>query len=372
MIALSSLGADYITELVKSVVGGPAKLHAPLIGEEESEIVRNCVSEGQVTHGPHLEKFEGLIGTKLETIAVAVSSGTAALHLALLAAGVVPGDHVVVPAFTFVATANSVSYCGAIPNFVDCDEYGGLSVERLGEWLKTHKVKAVICVHVFGHPCDMKGLLEVCNRHSVPLIEDAAQALGSWYGSKYAGTFGLLGTFSFNGNKIITTGGGGCVVTSDRALANRVRSLSTTAKVDMPHEFWHVEVGFNYRLPNMNAALGCAQMSRLYDIMNRKQELAKKYIKAFENCIYARMMPTAPERRSNNWLNAVVLHEPLRNGSRHDIVKRLGSDGIECRLSWTPLHLLSMYKDAPRDDLAMTVDLASRIINVPSGPGLVS
>lgn len=363
------IGVEDVVARINGVVGGSAKLHSPLLGEEETRAVSECVRGGNVTHGPQLEKFENDLALRLRAKnVVAVSSGTAALHLALLVAGVGRGDSVAMPAFTFVATANAVKYCGAVPNFIDCDEYGGLSPEKLDSWLKTHKVKAVVCVHAFGHPCDMTGLLEVCNRYSVPLIEDAAQALGSWHGSTHAGTFGLLGTFSFNGNKIITTGGGGCVVTSEKKLAERVRSLASTSKIDVPHEFWHAEVGFNYRMPNINAALGLAQVSRLYDILSRKRALAKKYQEAFSDCIYAGMM--GAKHTGNNWLNAVVLHESVPKEARYDIVNILSSKGIECRLSWTPLNLLSMYKDSPRDDLSMTFNLASRIINVPSGPGL--
>lgn len=322
----------------------------------------------EVTHGHFVEAFEHLLKLKTKAkYAIAVSSGTAALHLALRTAGVGPGDHVVVPAFTFVATANSAMYCGAVPNFVDCDEYGGLDPQKLDDWLLQHSVRAVVCVHVFGNCCDMDGLLAVCQKHNVPLIEDAAQAIGSYYQARHTGTFGLLGTFSFNGNKVITTGGGGAVVTDSEELAKRVRHLANVAKEDVPHEFWHAEIGYNYRMPNINAALGCGQMDNLYSILGRKRILAKKYREIFQYCPYARMMEARPEATSNHWLNAIVLD----GLDRKETCRLLCEAGFESRLCWTPLHLLSMYKDAPRDDLSMTMKLASSIVNVPSGPGII-
>ncbi len=272
----------------------------------------------------------------------------------MLALEIKTGDSVVVPAFTFVATANAVSYCGAEPNFVDCDDFGGLCPVALDEWLTDHKVKAVVCVHVFGHLCDIMGLLAVCHKHGVPLIEDAAQALGT----QMAGQYGTLATFSFNGNKIITTGGGGAVVTQDKKLADKVRCLANVSKIELPGAFWHSDVGFNYRMPNMNAALGCAQLERLDDILTNKLMLHHRYRNAVQT------LPAV--RPTNHWLNAIVVDDDIR----HDIVKALGEQGIECRLSWTPLHFFGMYRKAPKDELRNTLRLASTIVNVPSGPGL--
>lgn len=287
---------------------------------------------------------------------MAVSSGTAALHLSLLALGIRPGDHVVVPAFTFVATANAVSYCGAIPNFVDCDDYGGLDPEKLDAWLSWNKVKAVVCVHCFGHLCDVAGLKRVCDRHGVPLIEDAAQALGT----DTAGMHGVLAAFSFNGNKIVTTGGGGAVVTRDKSLADKVRHLANVSKADIPHVFWHSDVGFNYRMPNMNAALGCAQLERLPEILRRKYALRNAYHNAG-----LELLPLP--RPANCWLNSAIVADDIRR----EVVQELDGHGIECRLSWTPLHYFTMYRNNPRDALMNTLKLASSIVNVPSGPGIM-
>lgn len=389
-----------ILEAVRKVVEKPAKLHSPLIGEKELELVSSCIRNGQVTHGPHVEQFEGEIKTLTKaksaggltpgaSNAIAVSSGTAALHLSLLAAGVSRGDKIVVPSFTFVATANAVSYCGAIPQFVDCDEFGGLDPQKLDDWLSSHKVKAVICVHCFGTCCDMDGLVSVCNKYGVPLIEDAAQAIGSYYKSKHAGTFGLLGAFSFNGNKIITTGGGGCVVTDDPSLAKKVRSLASVAKEDVPNEFWHGEVGFNYRMPNINAALGCGQIENLYQIQSCKKVLSRRYEEALIGSPVARMMDTKRIKttisgyrvrpgvmceavevdESNHWLNAIILTDPTK---RKETASALNDNGFECRLGWTPLHYLPMYKNCERGDLSVTERLAKSIINIPSGPGIIA
>ena len=378
-----------VLDAVRRVVEKPSRLHSPLLGETERALVSECVSSGQVTHGPHVEQFEGRIKTLTRAKhAIAVSSGTAALHLALLAAGVSPGDKIVVPSFTFVATANAVTYCGAIPQFVDCDEFGGLDPNKLDDWLSTHEVKAVVCVHCFGTCGDMEGLVSVCKKHSVPLIEDAAQAISSYYKARHAGTFGLLGAFSFNGNKVITTGGGGCVVTDDPALAKRVRSLASVAKEDIPNEFWHAEVGFNYRMPNINAALGCGQMENLYAIISRKKILALRYEEAFSGNPVVTMMNTrrinTPHRKvsdhgftyltggvdeSNHWLNAIILAAPEK---REETAKALNENGFECRLGWTPLHYLPMYKNSERGDLSTTERLAGSIVNLPSGPGIIA
>ena len=378
-----------VLDAVRRVVEKPSRLHSPLLGETERALVSECVSSGQVTHGPHVEQFEGRIKTLTRAKhAIAVSSGTAALHLALLAAGVSPGDKIVVPSFTFVATANAVTYCGAIPQFVDCDEFGGLDPNKLDDWLSTHEVKAVVCVHCFGTCGDMDGLVSVCKKHSVPLIEDAAQAISSYYKARHAGTFGLLGAFSFNGNKVITTGGGGCVVTDDPALAKRVRSLASVAKEDIPNEFWHAEVGFNYRMPNINAALGCGQMENLYAIISRKKILALRYEEAFSGNPVVTMMNTrrinTPHRKvsdhgftyltggvdeSNHWLNAIIL---AAQDKREETAKALNENGFECRLGWTPLHYLPMYKNSERGDLSTTERLAGSIVNLPSGPGIIA
>lgn len=361
-----------ILDIVRGVVVTPSKLHAPLIEGNESKYVSECVERGEVTHGPHVERFEAGICKRIGGLTnsakvIAVCNGTAALHLALSAIGVGYGDKVVIPAFTFVATANAVRYCGAVPQFVDCDSQGGLDPNRLEDWLSSHPgVRAVVCVHSFGSPCQVKELSEVCDKHGVPLIEDAASALGAKYGSKYAGTYGVAGIFSFNGNKIITTGGGGAVVTTEIGLEKKIRSLANVAKKDVPYEFWHSETGFNYRMPNLNAAFGCGQLENFYQIWSRKVVLARRYQEAFSGCPAASILEQNPG--SNHWLNTIKLSDVSK---RKETAAALDVNGFECRLGWTPLHFLPMYRDAERDDLKMTEELARSIINLPSGPGII-
>jgi perosamine synthetase len=354
---LSERRASDVAEAIISVCQRPQKLHSPQIGEGELRVTTEAVRHGDVTHGPHVEAFErGISDIVGGGEVVAVSSGTAALHLALLSLGVGPGDAVVVPAFTFVATANAVRYCGATPHFVDCDEYGSLSPEALDAWLLNNSCKAVVCVHCFGHLCDMPALAAVCEKHGVYLVEDAAQALGTEGVAKH----GIVATFSFNGNKIVTTGGGGAVVTHDVTLRNRVRKLANVSKVDVPNAFWHTDVGFNYRMPNINAAIGVAQLSALSGIIAKKKALHDAYEAAGLTLL-------GTPRPSNHWLNAVVVGDDIR----HRVVEKLSAGGIECRLSWTPLNYFHMYRKNPRDELNNTMELAISIVNVPSGPGVI-
>jgi len=325
--------------------------------------VKCAVQMGAVTHGPHVERFEqAIVGCTGAKYAVALSSGTAALHLSLLSVGIKPGDHVALPGFTFVAVANAVRYCGAIPVFIDCDKYGSLSPVRLNDWLRHNHVEAVIAVHNFGHLCNIEEICKIGEKYSIPIIEDAAQALGA-----VTKINGHTATISFNGNKTITTGGGGMVLTDDERTAERIRALATVSKIEVPHSFWHSDVGFNYRMPNMNAALGLAQMDNLPDILKRKRRINYAYHEAFEGTGYAAVLKTV--RPTNHWLNAVVVRD---EHLRHEVVLLLNGVGIESRLSWTPLHLMPMYQNNPRDDLETTMRLANSIINVPSGPGICS
>ena len=349
--------------------GARLKLHSPLISNKEEEYLTECCKNNWLTHGPHVSRLEEHIKNKTKAkFAIVVSSGTAALHLALKTAGVGKGDQVVVPAFTFVATANAVSYCGAEPNFVDCDIYGGLDPVKLDQWLSGNKVKAVVPVHVFGHCCEMDRITEVCKRHGVVLIEDAAQSLGSYYDSLHSGRFGTASALSFNGNKIVTTGGGGAVITDSEEFADRVRLLANVAKKEVPHEYWHVDVGFNYRMPNINAAIGCAQFENIYNITQTKKVLYRRYAEAFKGFDFARILEPGPKRLTNHWLNALI----LSGVDRKKLVDLLEENGLEPRLCWTPLHFLDMYRDAKRGDLTMTEKLSKSVVNIPSGPGIIT
>lgn len=364
-------------------------LHAPVFEGNERRYLLDCIDSTFVSYvGEYVAKFEQLLSDYTGGAHVrAVTSGTAALHLCALLAGVRPGDEVVTPALTFVATANAVAYAGGVPHFADCEERTmGLDPAKLAEHLRDvaepdpkgtkggcrnrltgRRIGAVVAVHVFGHPVDLDPLLETCERFGIPLIEDAAESLGSTYRGRHAGRFGLLSCLSFNGNKIVTTGGGGAVMTESRELAQAARHLSTTAKLPHRWEYLHDQVGYNYRLPNINAALGCAQLERLPAALEGKRALAARYAEAFRNVPGARFFQEADFARSNYWLNAVILDDA---GDRDELLEALHGSGCFSRPVWTLLHRLPMYADCPRMDLSTAEDLERRIVNIPSGPGL--
>jgi perosamine synthetase len=368
--------------------GGVIPLHEPRFAGREWAYVRECLDTGWVSSvGAFVDRFErdlaAYTGVKR---AVAVVNGTAALHACLALAGVEPGDEVVVPALTFVATANAVVYCGAVPHFSDSEERTlGLDPVRLADHLSGtterrgdgchnratgRRIKAVVPVHTYGHPVDLDPLLDVCRHFRVELIEDTAESLGSLYKGRHTGNWGRLSALSFNGNKIVTTGGGGAILTNDEELGERAKHLTTTAK--MPHrwEFLHDMVGYNYRMPNINAALGCAQLEQLDGFLENKRRLAERYAAAFRGVAGIRFVPEPDFARSNYWLNTLLLDEDT--ASERDRLLTLTNDaGIMTRPAWTLMHRLPMFSGCPRMDLTVAESLERRIINVPSGPGLI-
>lgn len=369
---------------VRDVVGsGPVSLHEPVIGDIERKFVDQCLASGYVSSvGSFVVDFERAL-TELTGAqhAIAVSSGTAALHLALLLVGVQPGDEVLVPSATFVATANAVSYCGAIPHFVDV-EWGTLGMDSvaLEDWLTQiavmsdvgpinrrtgNRISACVPMHTFGHPVNADGLFRSLERWNLPMVEDAAEALGSLRGLKHCGTFGRVGTLSFNGNKIVTTGGGGALLTDDDDLASRARHLSTTAKITHPWEFIHDAIGFNYRMPNLNAALGCAQLARLEDMLASKRHLTAVYQERLVDFKVGRLFVEPSDCRSNYWLQTFILAEG-HEGLRDEILGEARDNGLHLRPLWRPLHLLDPYVSAPAAPLPVTEELARRVINLPS------
>jgi perosamine synthetase len=309
------------------------------------------------------------------------------LHIALKLAGVQPQDEVLVPALSFVATANAVAHCGAVPHFVDSSlATMGLDPSALAEYLATiaepitqgvrnrqtgHRIAAIVPMHTYGHPVELALLMEVANRYKLPIVEDAAESLGSTYQNQHTGTFGKLGTLSFNGNKIITTGGGGAILTDDAELARHAKHLTTTAKRPHRWEFFHDEVAWNYRLPNLNAALGCAQMERLPDFLARKRELANRYQKAFSSFTGIRFMFEPEQSRSNYWLNTVRLEEPDMK-LRDRVLAAANDAGYQCRPTWTLLHKLPMFADCPRAPLPIAEQLEASLINLPSSAKLAN
>ena len=354
-------------EFIRSLYGDRAFLHAPSFRGNEKKYLNHCIDLGYVLDGPYIEKFENSVrdftGSKYS---VGVSSGTAALHVSLLLVGVKPGDEVITQPLTFVATANAISYCGAKPVFVDVDLGNiGMSPGSLKSLLeKNPKRKFAACVpmHTFGHPCRIDEIVEICKEYGIPVVEDSAQGLGSIYKDQHVGTFGDLGIFSFSGNKIITAGGMGMIVTDNKELALRAEYLSKTAKVPEKRYFYHEEIGFNYKMSNLNAALGFAMMEYLPQILQNKRQTAYAYKRFFEN---TEMFVDEPSRaRSNFWLNAVIMKD---EDERDKLLTRAESEHIECRPVWTLMTNLLMYRDCERMPLKNAQWLEDRIVNLPSG-----
>lgn len=382
--------AAQVCEAIRSVVGrNAAPLHEPQFQENEWLYVKECLDSTFVSSvGKFVERFEvelaAFTGAKH---AVAVVNGTAALHVALKLAGVLPGDEVLIPTLTFVATANAVAYCGAVPHFADSEEKTlGIDARKLRDHLeactemrsgccvnrKTGRVvRALVPMHTFGHPSDLEALQSVAQDFSLALVEDAAESIGSYYRGRHTGTFGLLGTLSFNGNKTITTGGGGAILTDDEQLAKHAKHLTTTAKVQHPWEYRHDEVGYNYRMPNINAALGCAQLERLPTMLCAKRYLHAAYKAAFAPVGGICLVREPEHCRSNYWLQALLL-DRSRSGERDAIIRTANDGGMMARPAWELLHTLPPFRECPGMDLSCSKSLSERLVNIPSGAGLAA
>jgi perosamine synthetase len=383
---MNRLDIDRVVRTIREVIPPcpeQVPLHEPDLGGNSWAYVKECLDTNWVsTAGSFVDRFEReLAGATGARFAVATVNGTAALHLCLLAAGVEPDEEVIVPALTFVGTANAVRYCGAVPHFADSEERTlGLDPGKLGDHLRQEaevrggacvnrrtgrRIRAVLPVHVFGHPVDLEPLAELCARFRLALVEDAAESLGSLYQGRHTGTIGRLGALSFNGNKIVTTGGGGAVLTDDAGLAGLAKHLSTTARTPHPWAHAHDRVGHNYRMPNLNAALGCAQLERLPELVARKRALAERYCRAFDGFAGARVFSEPGFARSNYWLNALLLAPELA-GDLEALLDRTNEAGLQTRPAWVPMHRLPMYAGCPRMDLTVAESLAARIVNLPS------
>jgi len=363
----------------------PIPLHEPRFEANAWERVRDCLDSGWVSSvGAYVDRFEAALSEYTSVPhAVATVNGTAALHTCLLLAGVEAGDEVLLPALTFVGTANPVAAMGAVPHFIDCEhETLGVDPAALAAHLAQtaelrdgvchnrisgRPIRALVVVHVLGHIADMPRLKALAERYRLVLIEDAAEALGSHLDGRQAGAWGDLSALSFNGNKIITTGGGGAILTRNEALARHARHLTTTAKQAHPWAFEHDEIGFNYRMPNLNAALGVAQMEQLPALIAAKQALAQHYRETFADMSGARLFREAAGRESNHWLNLLLLDAPLQ---RDELLQAAHAEGLQLRPFWTPLHHLPMYQDCPRAALVVCDDLFSRGICLPSSAQL--
>jgi perosamine synthetase len=374
---------------IRSVAGDAAALplHTPVIGDTESRFVNECLASTFVSSvGPFVTRFENEIAEYTgSAFAIAVSSGTVGLQVALVLAGVERGDEVVIPSLSFIATANAVVHAGGTPVFVDSDPTTlGMSPAALAELLDGmrrenggvvnpvtgKRIAAVVPMHTLGHPLDIVGIAEVAAGFGVAVVEDAAESLGSFVGDRHTGTFGAAGVLSFNGNKIVTTGGGGMILTDDPELGRRARHLTTTAKLTHAWEFEHDEVGWNYRMPNLNAALGVAQFSQLEHFLANKRELARRYEAAFADVDGLTFVPAPQGTTSNYWLCAVRLDRPSLE-LRDALLAAAVENGIQARPFWNLLSDQRMYSSAQSGPLTTARELVESVICLPSSSWLL-
>jgi len=366
-------------------------LHAPVFHGNEKKYLEECIDSTFVSSvGKFVDQFEDKMaeytGAKK---AVACVNGTSALHLALRLVGVESGTEVITQPLTFVATANAIAYCDAKPVFLDVDmDTMGLSPKSLKQWLaqnvkldpKTNQpinqstnkpISACVPMHTFGHPCRIDEIVKICKEYHIPVVEDAAESLGSFYKGQHTGTFGEIGVLSFNGNKIITTGGGGMLLFQDEELAAKAKHLSTQAKVPHPWEFIHDEIGYNYRMPNINAALGLAQLEQLPELLKSKRRIAQEYSSFFdqfndsaEDQSRLQFVPEPIDGQSNYWLNCILLSE---QGQRDSFLKYTNERGVMTRPAWRLMNELSSFKELETDSLRNARYISERLVNVPSG-----
>ena len=360
----------------------PVPLHAPCLGAREKQLVIEALDSTFVSSvGEFVNQFErDLARYTGARFAVATSSGTAALHTALLLAQVGPGDEVLTTPLTFVATCNAITYCGATPIFIDVDDKTlGLSPETLEEFLREFSevgsdglcrnresgqiIRACLPVHNLGHPARISAIDLICSRYGIALVEDAAESLGTTQKNLHTGRTGQTGILSFNGNKILTTGGGGALITDNKSLARQAKHLTTTAKQPHPWLFQHNRIGFNYRLPNLNAALGCAQLEKLDHFVDAKRSLTVRYSEFFEQWPDVQLMVEPRGARSNYWLNAILL--PDRE-ARDQFLTYTNEAGVMTRPMWTPMHTLPMYQNCQRSSLDRAIAIEERLVNIPS------
>jgi aminotransferase in exopolysaccharide biosynthesis len=356
-------------------------LHRPCFRGNERNYVRDAIDTTYVSSvGAYVNDFEDklcqLTGSRY---AIAVVNGTSALHLGLLMADVFAGDEVLTQSLTFIATCNAISYIGATPVFIDIDrDTLGMSPIALHHFLKNNtelredghcynrktgrRVKACVPMHTFGLPCRIDKLAKICKQFNVALVEDAAESIGSKYKGKHTGTFGLVGTFSFNGNKTITCGGGGALITNDSLIAKKAKHLTTQAKISHPWNFVHDRVGYNYRMPNLNAALGVAQLEQLDSFVNNKRELAEIYWNFF-SLNGLRLVKEIDESYSNYWLNTIIFEDSIQ---RNSFLEFANKNGVMCRPAWELMHRLSMFQDCYSENLSNSEWIADRIVNIPS------
>lgn len=375
---------ETIIKKIRSVVGaGRHSLHEPVFFGNEWKYVKKTLDDNYVSSvGGFIKKFEDKLkkftGSKY---AIAVVNGTAALHLTMKACGIKNNEEVLVPTLTFIGTANAITYCGAVPHFIDCElstlgidpialeKYLKKNTKKVGNSLiniKTkRKISAIIPVHIFGNICQIEKINQIAKKFNLIVIEDAAEALGTFLKSKHAGNFGIAGCISFNGNKILTTGGGGAIITNNKKLSNKIRHLSTTAKINHSWEYIHDHVGYNYRMPNLNAALGLAQVENLKKFLQSKRKLFTEYNKKFSSIDSIKILKESENSKSNYWLNSIILKKPSTK-NRDKIIKLAKENNIYLRPVWRPLHMLRPYKSMPCMPIKNADIIYKSLINIPS------
>lgn len=379
-----------IVAAVRRAVGTPngtLALHEPVFAGNEIAYLEECIKSTFVSSvGKFVDRFENM----LEEVtgarrAIAVVNGTAALHACFTLAGVEAGDEVMSPALTFIATTNAIAYCGASPHFIDSSfRTLGMDAEALGARLDAiaqrgpggtinretgRRIAAIAPMHTFGHPVDMDEIVAIARHWDIPVVEDAAESLGSTYKGHAVGSQARLAALSFNGNKIVTTGGGGAILTNDEELGRRAKHITTTAKLPHKWAFVHDEVGFNYRLPNLNAALGCAQLEQLDGFLVSKRRLAAAYQRAFAGVPGVQFSREPEGTTSNYWLNAILLDE-AHAAARDELLTALNASGFGARPTWTLMHRLPMFTACPRGDLSVAESIERRLINLPSSASI--
>ena len=380
MKKINNISKDVVAYAKKIFGEGLIALHRPVFEGNERKYLVDCIDSNFVSSvGEKVSEFEELIakftGSKY---AIATVNGTAALQISIELAGVKPDEEVLTQALTFIATCNAISYAGAKPIFIDVDiDTMGMSPTALKKFLEENAVKkpsgtyniisgkkisACVPMHTFGIPCRIAEISKICKDWNIPLIEDAAESLGSYVQETHTGTFGMMATLSFNGNKVITTGGGGMIITDNANLASRAKHLTTTAKIEHPYEFVHDEVGYNYRMPNLNAALGCAQMERLDEILAIKAKLADKWSSFFQERSI-NFFEALDGDKENHWLNAVSFDSRF---DRDEFLKYTNANDVMTRPIWTLMSKLEMYKDCQTDKLKNSLWLEDRVVNIPS------
>ena len=373
-----------ITEFVHSLyqTNDFIPLHPPYFGGNEKKYLNECIDTTFVSSvGAFVNRFEKDIaaytGAKEAVVCV---SGTNALHMGMMLVGVERDDEVLTQALTFIATCNAISYIGAHPVFIDVDkETMGLSPKAVKKWLTSNtevrngkcynkhtgrRVSACVPMHTFGHPVKIDELLDVCNEYHIEMIEDAAESIGSFYKGQHTGTFGRIGCISFNGNKTMTTGGGGMLLFQDEELAHFAKHITTQAKVPHKWAFIHDHIGYNYRMPNINAALGCAQLEQIDTILANKRNTAQQYMQFFKNIEGIDFVTEPANSQSNYWLNALIVKD---RETQQAFLKYTNDHGVMTRPVWELMNRLDMFKGCETDSLENTQWLADRIVNIPSG-----